>query len=199
MHADERPDPTIPAAQGSDGDDLDWQHRSRHLGIEIALSAFFVVVGIGLVVTARSIRAGSIPDPITSAGMPRLAGILLIAFGGVMLARFAVQALRQPKTYRVPSQGDNDESGHPSSFLRPVAIVVTALLWTWAVARIGYFLATPPLIAVVMRIMDVRTRGKLIAVPLGFTVVVWILFAEILGIGFPLGFMDTPLRRAGFI
>jgi hypothetical protein len=199
MDADERVDPEALSDPTSEVRDLDWKHRTRHIGSEIALSAFFVTVGAGLMVAARSIRSGSIPDPITSAGMPRLTGILLIVFGGVMLARFVGRVLRDRATYRVASQGDNDEPGHPSSFVRPLAVVVVSLVWTWAVARIGYFLATPLLIAAVLRIMDVRSRGKLIAVPLGFTVVVWILFAEVLGIGFPLGFMDTPLRRAGLV
>lgn len=198
-HADGPVDPVIPTDPGREDHDDDWQHRSRHIGIEIALSAFFVALGVGLVVLAGSIRPGSIPDPVTSAGMPRIAGVLLVAFAGVMLARFVAQALRNPQNYRIASQGDNDEVEHPSSFLRPVLIVVTALIWTWAIDRIGYFLATPLLILAVLWVMDVRSKSKLIAVPLGFTVIVWVLFAEFLGIGFPLGFMDSPLRRVGFV
>lgn len=199
IHANEQADTAAPVNPGLEGDDDAWVHRSRHIGIEIALSAFFVAIGIGLVVLAGSIRAGSIPDPITSAGMPRIAGALLTVFAGVMLARFVALALRNPQNYRIASQGDNDEVGHPSSFLRPVLVVVTALIWTWAIDRIGYFLATPLLILAVLWVMDVRSRSKLIAVPLGFTVIVWLLFAELLGIGFPLGFMDSPLRQVGFI
>jgi len=179
--------------------DLDYQNQTRHVGVETAIAGGFVGVGAALILLAGSIRPGSIPDPITSAGMPRLAGILLVAFGGVMFVRFLSHWLRHPDSPRVPSEGDNDEPGHPSSFLRPLSAAIAGVLWTWSVSRIGYFLATPLLILAVLRVMDVRSRGKLISVPIGFTAIIWILFAQVLGIGFPLGFMDTPLREIGFI
>lgn len=177
----------------------DLERTTRHLGAEIVLSGLFALIGVGLVALSGSIRAGSIPDPITSAGMPRLTGYLLIFFSGVMLVRYAAASVRRPRTWRVPSQGDNDEPGHPSSLVRPLAVVVAGLAWTWAVDLVGYFLAMPLLVVAVLRIMDVRSRAKLVAVPIGFTVVIWLLFAEMLGIKFPLGFMDTPLREIGFI
>lgn len=199
MDPDRGDELVAPTGTRSQGEDLEWQHRTRHLGAEIALSAFFVLLGLSLVILSGSIRAGSIPDPITSAGMARLAGVFLLVFGGIVLLRLIARALRRPDALRIPSQGENDEPGHPSTFLRPFAVAVATLLWAWGVARIGYFLATPILLAVVLRIMDVRSTVKLAVVPVGFTVIVWVLFAEVLGIGFPLGFMDTPLRRIGFI
>lgn len=173
------------------------QLRSRDARLEVVVAAAAIVFGGLLLWWSRSIRPGSIPDPITSAGLPRLAGLLILALAGVTLLRM-VRALIAGRT-RVPSEGDDDEPGHPSTFVRPMVVAGSCLAWALLIRRIGFFLVTPLLILVVLRAMGVRSRVKLSVIPIAFTAIVWVLFYEVLGITFPHGFLDRPLRLIGFL
>ena len=170
---------------------------TRDVRKEIAVAVAVMVIGVGLVLYAGSIREGSIPDPITSSGLPRLTGILLIVFGAIATVQNAMFLRRGQR--RIASTGGDDEPGFDSSAGRAFAFLAGAAVWAYMVDRVGYFIATPIALAAALAAMGIRTWGKLILIPLVFTAVAWLMFYEVLGIQLPLGFLESTMRDLGVI
>jgi putative tricarboxylic transport membrane protein len=172
---------------------------TRDLRKEVAVAAVVVVVGIAFIVLSAGIRQGSIPDPITSSGLPRIVGGMLMLFGGVLTGRYVLAWVRHPDQLRVPSAGGDDEVGFPASATRAFLFLAGCGVWAWTVPRIGYFIATPLALAAALAAMGIRSRVKLVAISLGFTIIAWLMFYELLGIQLPLGFLEAPARDLGVI
>jgi hypothetical protein len=63
---------------------------------------------------------------------------------------------------------------------------------------VGYLLATPVLLGVVLWLLAIR-GWMLAAVPLGFTVPVFLVFSLFLNVRLPTGMLDGPLRALGLV
>jgi protein-S-isoprenylcysteine O-methyltransferase Ste14 len=162
--------------------------------VELAVAAAVVLFGVLLIVDARGIEEGLLPDPIGSRGMPEITGIFLIIVGiilGVMrLATWSVLP-----GHLVPSEGHEDEEGHPASWVRAFSIILAAWLSVWLQRSLSYLIATPLFLFVALWFLGVRSWGKLIAFPIIFTLAVWCIFSQVLGFVIPLGFL-TPFARS---
>ena len=178
------------------GDDADV--TTRTVGRELVLAVTVMIIGVGLIVYAGTIREGSIPDPITSQGLPRGTGVLLILFGALITARTLAYARRHPGR-RIPSTGGDDEPGFPSSAARAFAFLAGSALWAYLVDRLGYFIVTPVILAAGLAAMGIRSWLKIVLISVGFTIVAWLMFYEILGIQLPLGLFESSARRIGII
>ena len=79
-----------------------------------------VLLGVFMLIAARDIRAGSIPDPITSRGLPNIMGVFLI-IGGIILAVRQLLNWSELPGHLVPEEGQEDEKGYPASGSVPSA------------------------------------------------------------------------------
>ena len=160
--------------------------------IDLAVAIAIVLLGMSIVITARDIREGMIPDTITSRGMPNIGGILLIFFGIILTATRLLTWSALPSNL-VPAEGKEDEEGHPASWIRAWAVILAAWLSVWLLKPLGFLLATPPFLLVFLLIMGVRSWGRLISYPIIYTLLTWYVFSQLLKVILPLG----PLTRLG--
>jgi hypothetical protein len=99
----------------------------------------------------------------------------------------------------VPEEGQTDEEGYPASTIRYSGIVLASLLWVWLVKPLGFLFAMPLALLAMILFMNVRSRMKLIAFPILFTLVTWVAFSQLLGIIMPLGPLTSFARSLGLV
>ena len=165
---------------------------------DLMVAVGIVLVGAFILVEARDIRAGSIPDPITSRGLPNITGILLIVFG-IILTVLRLRSWSELPGHFVPEEGQTDEEGHPASALRYFGIALASLLWVLLIRPLGFLFVTPLVLWVVIMLMNVRSRIKLIAFPILFTLLTWLMFSQVLSIIMPLGPLTPFARSLGLV
>ena len=52
--------------------------------LDLAVAVGVALLGMFILITSRDIRTGSLPDPVTSRGLPNIAGALLV-IGGIVV------------------------------------------------------------------------------------------------------------------
>jgi hypothetical protein len=165
---------------------------------DLAVAVGVALVGVLILIGARNIRAGSIPDPITSRGLANITGVLLIIFG-IILSVLRLRIWSAMPGNLVPEEGQTDEEGYPASTIRYSGIVLASLLWVWLVKPLGFLFAMPLALLAMILFMNVRSRMKLIAFPILFTLVTWVAFSQLLGIIMPLGPLTSFARSLGLV
>jgi len=120
-------------------------------------------------------------------------------FGAVVTAvRQVLTWNRFPGSYTLTA-GSPDEPGQPASALRAFGMVALALCFVLLLRPLGFLIVTPAIIFAMLLVMNVRTPGKLIAFPVGFTATIWIAFSQLLGIVLPLGPLTAMARSWGLV
>jgi hypothetical protein len=153
-------------------------------------------IGAFIVWTASTFRAGSFPDPVTARGLPYFTGSFMM-FGAVVTAvRQLVDWNRFPGTYTLTA-GAPDEPGQAASALRAFTVVGLSLLLVVLLRPLGFLIVVPVAIFGMLLVLNVRTPGKLIGFPLGFTATIWLLFSQVLGVVLPLGPLTALARSWG--
>ena len=90
----------------------------------------------------------------------------------------------------VPNEGTPDDAGvEQGSARRAISIWAAAFLYVLAMPAVGYLLATPVFLAVVLWLFSCRGL-LLVALPLGFTVPAYLIFVKFLSVRLPTGFLD---------
>jgi putative tricarboxylic transport membrane protein len=161
--------------------------------VDLAVAVANVLLGAFIVIAARDIRSGSLPDPITSRGLASMTGTGLV-IGGIILAVRQLLTWSKLPGYLVPEEGQEDEKGYPVSAVRAFGIIVLSVLWMWLLKPLGFLIVTPLYLLVSSLVMGERSWVQIIAFSVIFTVSVWVIFGPILGIRFPLG----PLTHLAF-
>jgi putative tricarboxylic transport membrane protein len=164
--------------------------------IDLAITVVIVLFGVFLIFEARDIRAGLIPDPITSRGMPYLTGIFCI-IGGIILGVMRLMSWSVLPGNLVPGEGHEDEEGHSVSWVRTFSIVATTWISVWLLKSLGYLLATPFFMIVTVWLMGTRNWKKLILFPVLYTLATWFVFSQPLQFILPLGFLTPFFRSLG--
>jgi hypothetical protein len=72
-----------------------------------------------------------------------------------------------------------------------------AFAWALLLHPVGYLFITPVVLFAMTCFMNVRSWAKRIFFPIGFTLVVWTIFSQILGIIIPLGPLTGLFRSWG--
>ena len=165
---------------------------------DLAVCLGVALLGVFILIGARNIRAGSIPDPITSRGLANITGMLLIIFG-IILSVLRLRIWSAIPGNLVPEEGQTDEEGYPASAIRYSGIALASLLWVWLVKPLGFLIVTPLVLLAMLLLMNVRSRMKLITFPILFTVLAWVVFAQLLGIIMPLGPLTAFARSLGLV
>jgi hypothetical protein len=166
--------------------------------VDLVVSLVVVAVGILIVYMASGFRVGSFPDPVTSRGLPYFTGSYLIVAGLILAARRVWTWQQIPGNYTM-TEGHEDEPNHPASTVRAFAIMGLALVWAVLLGPVGYLIVTPPILAAILWLMDVRSIRKLVVFCLGFTLFLWLAFSQVLGIVLPYGPLTALARSWGLI
>ena len=163
----------------------------------LAVSVFIVLLGVFVLITARTIRMGLVIDPITPRGLPNIMGAILIV-GGVILA--AQQLLNWSKLpgHLVPEEGQEDETGYPISAARAMGIMLLSAVWEGLLPRLGYLIITPLYLIACSWVMSVRSWKKVIGFSVIYTVSSWVIFGPLLGVRIPLGPFGPLFESVGF-
>lgn len=165
--------------------------------IDLGLSVGIVIFGLLLFVAAMNINLGTIQDPIGPRGVPTFLAIAFVV-GGLILSFRRLTTWKAENGHRVPSEGTLDEPEYPASARRAFTIIAISVLYALLLPILGFVLATPVLLAVLMWTMQVRSRRLLVLVPIAYTLVVFLVFSEGLSVSLPLGPLTGPLEAIGF-
>lgn len=165
--------------------------------IDAAVAFCVVLLGVFVLVAAQDVRPASIADPIGSKGAPRFVGIILLVGGAALVLRRLLQW--RSESNLVPAEGTEDDPGVPAgSASRAFSIWLAAVVYVQALPEVGYVLATPLFLAVVLWLFAIRS-WMLVAVPLGFTIPVFLIFTLFLNVRLPTGVLDEVLRQWGLV
>jgi hypothetical protein len=166
--------------------------------VDLLLSFGLVGLGAFICYVASGFRVGVFPDPITSRGLPYIAGGFMI-FAGLILAVRRILTWSNLPGVLVISEGTDDEPGHPASAWRAAGVMALTFLWIWLLRPVGYLFISPIILFGLLWLMDVRSKLVLILFPLGYSLIVWIIFSVILKIVIPLGPLMPLARRWGLV
>lgn len=171
--------------------------------IDVALALGVAALGVFLVVEAQSIGRSPVPDPIGPRGIPTGLGIALLLSGAALALRRALR-WRTEGPIVEPEGSEDDQGVPPGSARRGLGIWVVSVAYVIALPFVGFLIATPILIAAILRLFEFdrpRLFGRipgLITYPVAFTAVAYVTFAMILGVRLPLGFVrDIYLSLIG--
>ena len=164
---------------------------------DVAVAFCVVLLGVFVLAAAQDVRPASIADPIGSRGAPHLVGAVLVLGGLALILRRALQWRREGEI--VPAEGMEDDQGvPPGSAVRALAIWTAAMLYVLILPAAGYLIATPIFLGVVLWLLAIRS-WMLVAVPLGFTIPVFLVFTLFLNVRLPTGILDGVLRQMGLV
>jgi hypothetical protein len=164
---------------------------------DVAVAFCVVLLGVFVLVAAQDVRPASIADPIGSRGAPHLVGAVLVLGGLALILRRAVRWRHERIV--VPAEGMEDDRGvPPGSAIRALAIWTAAVVYVLVLPALGYLLATPIFLGAVLWLLAIRS-WMLVAVPLGFTIPVFLVFTLFLNVRLPTGILDGVLRQMGLV
>jgi putative tricarboxylic transport membrane protein len=143
---------------------------------DIIGSVLLIIVGAGVVIESLRLKLGTplMPKP---GFFPFIGGLLLIGLALVLL----VHGLRRRHE---PTLQPGEASG---TLLRPLILIVSLGIYTAALKYVGYVLPTMILVAVILRVLGVKSWKILTVASLGLSVIAYVLFGRILGIDLPKG------------
>lgn len=195
IHPDPLHDLPDPAAAHDLADELTILMDKR---IDTALAAAIAVVGALAVWIATGFRIGNFPDPLTSRGLPYILGGCMIA-GGLVLALRRLRGWNDLPGNFVVSEGMEDEPGHPASARVAFMNVAIAFGWALLLRPVGFLIVTPLACAAMIALLGERGVAKLVIFPLGFTLLLWVTFSQILSLNLPLGPLNPLARSLGLM
>jgi len=153
---------------------------------DLAFAAVVVLYGVALVVATALQEPGPQFDPLGKQGLPYATGVLLMIAGGAL-------ALRRLRTWRsetsniVYQEGVEDEEGYPASVFGPILVGAVLAAYAISLPFVGYLISTPIVMAAGLWILDRRQPALLVGLPFGFTVVVFLVFSQVLSVPIPVG------------
>jgi putative tricarboxylic transport membrane protein len=166
--------------------------------IELSIMVGMVLLGVFILVKARGIRLGLVPDPVTSRGLPIIVGIFFV-IDGVILGVLRLMSWSALPGNLVPAEGKKDEKGHPASAARALSIAAAALLWAFLLKPLGYLIVTPVFLLAFLRLMGMRSWAKIICFPIIYTLATWYIFSQLLLVILPLGPLADFARFLGLM
>lgn len=165
---------------------------------DIIVAAAFALFGLIVIISATEIRQGMMRDPVG----PRLAfyvcgGMMLI--GGLWVVAGHLMRWSRDGGNLVEGEGVADEDDYPSAPWRAVAFIALAALYAVALEPAGYLLATPAFLVGLLFLFGKRGAVPLIVIPIAFTILAYLIFAEALGVRLPVGPFTGLFRDLGWI
>jgi putative tricarboxylic transport membrane protein len=166
--------------------------------IDIAISVVVVLFGIFVILEARTIRAPFFADPIGPRAFFYGCGAIFILGGLANIAQRAY-AWRLYPTHMIPSEGIDDEPGHPASFRRAALLTLISLVYVLTLRPVGYLIGTPLYIIAGLWVLEQRNWLLNVAVAVVFTITFYVIFARGLSVWLPVGPFTQLFRDLGWI
>ena len=165
---------------------------------DLAIVLVLIAVGVFVIAVARTIPAGLHRDAVGSRAFFFGVGILFFV-GGFILATQRIVRWRAQKDHMVPMEGTEDEEGQPVSALRPAIIVGISIAYVALFNPLGYLLSTPLFIVGALAVLGERKWWRLILLAVSFTVIFYIIFAQVLNTRMSVGPLAPLFRELGWI
>lgn len=156
---------------------------------DLALAIGATALGVALYALTFSISTGSVHDPVGTRGALQFVAILIAVAGVALIARRLRGWRDQPRL--VPPDGSSDDPAHAASGLRPLGIVALGLAFALALDPLGFLIATPPVLAAGLALMEVRSAKVLVGYSVGLTAIVFCVFVGLFDVLLPLGPLDV--------
>lgn len=167
---------------------------------ELVIAAFLIVFGATVVVQARRIPPGVSTDPLGPAAFPIALG-WAIGVCGVLLSAatlvFRGQSPAPGSTLLADAAPDDDSppgAAGPFSPARLVGAIVATAAYLALFTRLGYLIATPLYVAVIMVTHGGAGKRTLLVAPLLVTAALYVTFRFGLLIPVPDGLLEAVLR-----
>jgi len=165
---------------------------------DFVMALAVIALGIFVLVVARAIPTGFYKDAIGPRAFFFGIGTVFIIGGGTLVLRLLLSWKGQ-KGHMIPAEGETDEEGYPASVIMAGAIIGISILYVILLKPLGYLITTPLYIIGSMAVLKERQWGYTVLFALGFTLIFYIAFAQVLKMSIPVGPFTTLFRDLGWI
>lgn len=161
-----------------------------------------LVIGIGYLTMAFQLRASALADAVGPAGLPKVLGFLMVAFGGILCVQAVLAGrARSSKGAVVTAPGgtveaepaDDAEGVSLAGLAKAGGLLAIAVGYLLVVKVVGYPVAVAALLIAVALHGGVKATWRVFVIGIAGAVVYWILFVLILGIPLPTGILFSVL------
>jgi len=166
--------------------------------IDLLVAVLIAMAGFVVILIAWSIPEGVYRDAIGPRAFPLGVGGLMLAGGALVAARRATRMFAG-LGWQAPAEGAEDEPGHPASLARAMAILGITIAYAAAFNPLGYLIATPPFIAATLWVMKERSVPQVAALSILWTVMTYVIFAQLLAVRLPVGPLRAWFRELGLV
>jgi putative tricarboxylic transport membrane protein len=166
--------------------------------IDIAVAAAFAALGVFMIWQASLIRDGMMRDPIGPKAAFYVCGAIL-ALGGLAVIVGHLRRWSQQRHHLVRHEGTADEMEYPASALRAWGLVAVVVAFAALFKPLGFLIATPAFILCALAVMGKRNWGVMVIIAVVFSVVTYVIFAQVLGVRMPVGPLTSLFRSLGWV
>ena len=157
----------------------------------IDLFGVMLVIGLGVWYYAL---AGQLPDtrmgdPLGPRGFPKYLAVGIIITALFLFIR-QIRKWFQTPGWKYAPEGESDDPDFPASGARVIGLITITFTYLALLIPLGYLLATPAFLAAVLTLLGIRRTRLLVAVSVGITLVLFVVFVLLARIYLPLGPMD---------
>ena len=165
---------------------------------DMAVAVAVIVLGIFVTVVAKGIPTGFHKDAVGPRAFFFGVGMVFMLGCGIVAMRLLLSWKAQ-KSHMIPPEGETDEEGYPASVLMAASVIGISILYVILLRPLGYLITTPLYITGCMAVLKERRWGWIVLFAVGFTVIFYIAFAQILDMSVPVGPFTTLFRDLGWI
>ena len=156
--------------------------------------AFVVIaLGIAVVLITHSFEEPLIVDAVGPRAFPYGLGLILILGGGIVFAQ-RLRNMNASGAYQVPSEGNDDDEGHPASGIRGMTMIALAFGYAAVLDPVGFLVATPVFLVIAFLLMAERNWLTILASAIGYTAVTYVVFGHLLNIRLPPGLLSGIIQ-----
>ena len=159
--------------------------------IDPVLGGVILLFGAGVLLAAAQLHAGTATDPLGPRGFPTLIGIGLLGSGLTLLAT-SILSLRSRAHEDHEADEDSAEDENDGRALRTRLVMSCAVIIAYVLVLpiAGFLLSTPAFVAAMIVLQGGASRLAFVTAVIAFPIVVYLLFAVLLGISLPTGLFD---------
>lgn len=164
--------------------------------VDFAIGTLTAIFGIAVVLIGEAtIRPGLGGDVLGPRAFPRMVGIGL-TLGGLAIALLALRALRRGEAHAVGG-GAGDEPEYPASSGRAFTVMGLTIAYSVLMTPLGFVVATPLYFGALLRVLNVRSVAVYLGMCVGFTIVVYTIFAYVLRVPLTSGLLHPIFQAVG--